>query len=98
MVGDPEAVAQLIAETVAAMNISPGSNSEQDSDGNVLALPAQVPAPEVQVDPSAEAQACTTGMIPVATSAQSSLHGQNGALDPLQLQSGSSRSRVTTLW
>ncbi len=63
--GDPEAMAQLIAEKVAAMNISPGPNSEQDSDGDVLALPApaQVPAPEVHVDPSAEAQACTTGMI-----------------------------------
>jgi len=35
VVGDPEAVAQLIAETVAAMNISPGPNNEQDSDGNV---------------------------------------------------------------
>ena len=97
MVGDPEAVAQLIAETVAAMN-SPGPNSEQDSDGNMLALPAQVPAPEVQMDSSAEAQACTTGMIAVATSAQSSLHGQNGALDPLQCQRGPSRSRLTTLW
>ncbi len=65
VVGDPEAVAQLIAEKVAAMNISPGPNSEQDSDGDVLALPAptQVPGPEVHVDPSAAAQACTTSMI-----------------------------------
>ena len=48
-VGDPEAVAHLIAEKVAAVNISPGPNSGQDSDGDVLALPApaHAPAPEV---------------------------------------------------
>ena len=34
---------------------------------------------------------------PVAASAQSSLHGQNGDLNPLQLQRGSSRSWLTRL-
>ena len=39
VVGDPEAVAQLIAEKVAAMNISPGPNSGQNSD--MMCLPYQ---------------------------------------------------------
>ncbi len=82
VVGDPEAVAQLIAEKVAAMNITPGPNSEQDSDGDVLALPApaQVPAPEVHVAPSAEAQACTTGMIQAPP-----LYNTSGNISSVQL-------------
>ncbi len=78
MVGDPEAVAQLIAEKVAAMNISPGPNSQQDSNGDVLALPA--PAPEVHVDPSAKAQACTTGMIQAPV-----LYNTSGNISSVQL-------------
>jgi len=82
VVGDPEAVAQLIAEKVAAMNISLGPNSGQDSDGDVLALPApaQVPAPEVHVDPSAEAQACTTGKIQAPP-----LYNTSGNISSIQL-------------
>ncbi len=82
VVGDPEAVAQLIAEKVAAMNISPGPNSGQDSDGDELALPApaQVPATEVHVDPSAEAQACTTGMIQAPP-----LYNTSGNISSVQL-------------
>ena len=64
------------------MNISPGPNSGQDSDGDVLALPApaQVPAPEVHVDPSAEAQACTTGMIQAPP-----LYNTSGNISSVQL-------------
>ena len=82
VVGDPEVVAQLIAEKVAAMNISPGPNSRQDSDVDVLALPApaQVPAPEVHVAPSAEAQACTTGMIQAPP-----LYNTSGNISSVQL-------------
>ena len=80
--GDPEAMAQLIAEKVAAMNISPGPNSGQDSDGDELALPApaQVPATEVHVDPSGEAQACTTGMIQAPP-----LYNTSGNISSVQL-------------
>ncbi len=82
VVGDPEAVAQLIAEKVATMNISPAPNGGQDSDGDVLALPApaQMPAPEVHVDPSAEAQACTTGMIQAPP-----LYNTSGNISSVQL-------------
>ncbi|DBA79242.1 TPA: hypothetical protein ACH3X1_009056 [Trebouxia sp. C0004] len=82
VVGDPEAVAQLIAEKVAAMNISPGPNGRQDSDVDVLALPApdQAPAPEVHVAPSAEAQACTTGMIQAPP-----LYNTSGNISSVQL-------------
>jgi len=64
-VGDPEAVAQLIAEKVAAMNISPGHNRVQDIFDDVLALPApvQMAAPKAHVDSSVEAQGCNTGLI-----------------------------------
>ena len=94
-VGNPEAVAQLIAEKVAAMNISPGHNSMQDICDDLLALsaPAEMAAPEMHVDLSARAQVCTTGlkihqrcMTPMATLAQTSLRGQNGTMDPLELQ------------
>ncbi len=64
-IGDPEAVAQLIAEKVAAMNISPGHNRVQDKCDDVLTLPApaKLPAPKVRLDSSAEAQGCKTGLI-----------------------------------
>ena len=63
-VGNPEAVAQLFAEKVAAMNISPGHNSMQDICDDLLAVsaPAEMAAPEMHVDLSARAQACTTGL------------------------------------
>ena len=82
VLGDPEAVAQLMAEKVAAMNISPGPNSGQDSDGDVLALPApaQAPAPVVHVAPSAEAQACTTAMIQAPP-----LYNTSGKISSVQL-------------
>jgi len=68
-VGDPEAVAQLIAEKVAAMNISPGHNRMQDKCDDVLALPApaEMPAPKAHVDSSVEAQGCNTGLTGTST-------------------------------
>ena len=106
--GNPEAVAQLIAEEMAAMNSSPGHNRVQDKCDDVLTLPAPagMAAPRMHVDLSTRTQSCTTGLIqghqhfmtPVGTSAQSNLHGQNGGVDPIQLQRGSSRSRLTPLW
>ena len=106
--GNPEAVAQLIAEEMAAMNSSPGHNRVQDKCDDVLTLPApaEMAAPRMHVDLSTRTQSCTTGLIqghqhfmtPVGTSAQSNLHGQNGGVDPIQLQRGSSRSRLTPLW
>jgi hypothetical protein len=65
VVGIPEAVAQLIAEKMAAMNISPDHNIVQDNCDDVLALtaPVQMAAPKVHVEFSTEAQGCTTGLI-----------------------------------
>ena len=65
-VGNPEAVAQLIAEKMAAMNISPGQTRVQDScDDNLLALPApvQIAAPEIQVHLAQEALDFSNGLI-----------------------------------
>ncbi len=60
-VGNPEAVAQLIAGKMAAMNISPSQNSCDDS----LALPApkQVTVTDAQVDVPSEALDFTSGLI-----------------------------------
>ena len=65
-VGNPEAMAQLIAEKMAAMNIKPGPNRLQDScDDDVLALPASVPmaASEPQVHLPQEALDFSNGLI-----------------------------------
>ena len=65
-VGNPEAVAQLIAEKMAAMNISPGQTRVQDScDDNLLALPSpvQIAAPESQVHLAQEALDFSNGLI-----------------------------------
>ena len=65
-VGNPEAVAQLIAEKMAAMNISPGQTRVQDScDDDVLALPApvQTATPEPQVHLPQEALDFSNGLI-----------------------------------
>ena len=99
-VGNPEAVAQFIAEKMAAMNISPSQNSCDD----LLALPApkQVTATEAQAAVPSDALDFTSGlivwhqhcMIPVAVSAPSLLHGQNGTMDPPPLQRGSRKSKL----
>ena len=106
--GNPEAVAQLIAEKMAAMNISPGQNRVQDSCDDLLALPAavQMAATEAKVALPSEALDFTSGliqrhqhcMILVAVSAPSHLHGQSGTMDPLPLQRGSSKSKLNLLW
>ena len=106
-VGNPEAVAQLIAEKMAAMNISPGQTRVQDScDDDLLALPApvQIAAPETQVHLAQEALDFSNGLIqaPIlydtSASAPSHLHGQSGTMGPLPLQRGLSRSKLTPLW
>jgi len=81
-VGNPEAVAQLIAEKVAAMNISPGHNSMQDNCDNLLALPApaEMAAPETHVNLSARAQGCTTGLIQAPA-----LYDTSGNISSVQL-------------
>lgn len=65
-VGNPEAVAQLIAEKMAAMNINPGQTRVQDScDDDLLALPApvQIAAPETQMHLPQEALDFSNGLI-----------------------------------
>lgn len=65
VVGNPEAVAQLIAQKMAAMNIKQGLDRLQDScDDDVLALPApvQMAAPESQVH-LPQALDCSNGLI-----------------------------------
>ena len=62
-VDNPEAVAQMIAEKLAAMNISPGHNRVQDNCDDLLALPAPADMAATQVNLSAGAQQCTTGLI-----------------------------------
>ncbi len=63
--GNPQAVAQLIAEKMAAMNISPGQNRVQDSCDDLLALPAPVQkaATEAKVALPSEALDFTSGLI-----------------------------------
>ena len=96
-VGIPETVAQMVAAMVAAMNIRPGQNNNmQDNCADLLALPApaEMAAPEMHEDLSARAQGCTIGLnhqhctTPVASSAQSNLHGHNGAMNPLHCREG----------
>ena len=64
-VGNPEAVAQLIAEKMTAMNVSPGQNRVQDSCDDLLALPApvQMAAPEAHLNLPSEALDFTSGLI-----------------------------------
>ena len=98
--GNPAAVAQLLAEKMAAMNAR-----GQDNCDDVPALPeaVQEAAANAHVELPSEAFGFTSGLIQhsmtaVAVSAQSHWLGQNGAMGPLQLQTGSSRSRLTLLW
>ena len=65
-IGSPEAVAQLIAEKMAAMNISPSQTRVQDScDDDLLALsaPVQIAAPEPKVALPSEALDFSNGLI-----------------------------------
>ena len=64
-VGNPEAVAQLIAEKMAAMNIGQGPDRLQDNCDDVLALPApvQMAAADAHVRLSPEGQGFTSGLI-----------------------------------
>ncbi len=106
-VGNPEAVAQLIAEKVAAMNICSDHNRVQDNCDDLLALPApaDMAAPKMDVNLSAGAQGCTTGLIKAPA-----LYDTSGNISSVQLawsewshgftqlQRGSSSSRLTPLW
>ena len=62
-VGNPEAVAQLIAEKMAAMNIGQGPDRLRDNCDDVLALPApvQMAAADAHVRLSPEGQGFTSG-------------------------------------
>ena len=64
-VGNPEAVAHLIAEKMAAMNLSPAQNRVQGSCDDLLALPApvQMAAPEAQLHLPSQALDSTSGLI-----------------------------------
>ena len=64
-VGNPEAVAQLIAEKMAAMNISPGQNRVQDNCDDVLALqaPVQMAAANAHLGLPSEGQGFISGLI-----------------------------------
>ena len=68
VLGNPQAVAQLIAEKMAAMNISPGQNRVQDSCDDLLVLPAPVQkaATEAKVALPSEALDFTSGLIQYA--------------------------------
>ena len=97
-VGNPEAVPQLIAVKMAAMNIRQGPDRLQDSCDDVLALPApvQMAAADAHVGLPSEDQGFSSGlirapapsMILVAGSAPFHLHGQNGNMETLILQKG----------
>ena len=63
-IGNPEAVAQLIAEKMAAMNISPSQTRLQDScNDDLLALPAPVQVAASKVQLPREALDFNTGLI-----------------------------------
>ncbi len=80
--GNPEAVAQLIAEEMAAMNSSPGHNRVQDKCDDVLTLPApaELAAPRMHVDLSTRTQSCTTGLIQAPA-----LYDTSGNISSIQL-------------
>ena len=80
--GNPEAVAQLIAEEMAAMNSSPGHNRVQDKCDDVLTLPApaEMAAPRMHVDLSTRTQSCTTGLIQAPA-----LYDTSGNISSVQL-------------
>ncbi|DBA98662.1 TPA: hypothetical protein ACH3X1_014442 [Trebouxia sp. C0004] len=66
-VGNPEVVAQLIAEKMAAMNISLGHSRVHDNYDEVPGTaPADMAAPTMHVELSAGAQACHTSRIQIA--------------------------------
>ena len=82
IVGNPEAVAQLIAEKMAAMNISPGQTRVQDNCDDLLALPApvQMTAPEAQVHLPSEALKFSSGLIQAPT-----LYDTSGSISSIPL-------------
>ena len=83
-VGNPEAVAQLIAEKVAAMNIGqgPGTTRLQANCDDVLALPApvQMAAADAHVRLSPEVQDFTSGLIMAP-----SLYDTSGSISSIPL-------------
>ncbi|DBA83106.1 TPA: hypothetical protein ACH3X2_006634 [Trebouxia sp. C0005] len=85
-VGNPEAVAQLIAEKVAAMNVGqsqgPGTTRLQDNCDDVLALPApvQMAAADAHVRLSPEVQGFTSGLIMAP-----SLYDTSGSISSIPL-------------
>ena len=95
-VGNPEAVAQLIAEKMAAMNISPGHNRLQDNCDEVLTLPAPAPAdmaaPAMHVELSAGAQGCNLTLIQAPA-----LYDTSGSINSVQLAWSEWRHGSTTI-
>lgn len=80
-------------------DVSLSHDKGQDSCDNEFPLPAPVEmaAPRLQREFAAKKKKKPC-MTPVATSAQFSLHGQSGPVEPPQLHRGSGRSRLTLLW
>ena len=62
-VGNPEAVAQLIAEKMAAMNIGQGPDRLQDNCNDVLALPAPVQMAAAAAHVRLSPEGFTSGLI-----------------------------------
>ena len=95
-VGKPEAVAQLIAEKMAVMNIRQGPHRLQDNRGEVLTLPAPAPAdmaaPSMHVELTAGAQGCNTSLIPKAPA----LYDISGSTNSVQLAWSEWRHNSTT--
>ena len=93
-VGNPEAVAQLIAEKMAAMNL--GHNRVQDNCGELLTLPAPGPAdiaaPTMHVELSAGAQGCNTAFLQAPT-----LYDTSGSINSVQLAWSEWRHGSTTM-
>ena len=94
-VGNPEVVAQLIAEKMAAMNISLGHSRVHD---NYDEVPATAPAdmdmaaPTMHVELSAGAQACHTSWIQAPA-----LYDTSGSIDSVQLAWSEWRHGATTI-
>ena len=92
-VGNPEAVAQLIAENMAAMNVSSGHNTVHDICDEVPGLaPADMAAPALHVELSAGAQACNTSWIQAPA-----LYDTSGNINSVQLAWSEWRHGATTI-
>ena len=90
-VGNPEAVAQLIAEKMAAMNVSSGHNIVHDNCDEVPGLaPADMAAPALHVELSAGALACNTSLDPA-------LYDTSGNINSVQLAWSEWRHGATTI-